>query len=302
MKRYYVYDLIDPRTNEPFYVGKGQGDRIYNHVSMIRNNKRDHNGPKCDRILEILDEGLEVIHKIVEYFDTEPDALRFERDRIRLIGRAIDKTGPLLNIKRGDEKPRKTERPINQCDFCTGNIVATYSSTKEAAARLGIRWASSLANAVCGKTPSYMGFIWHYVDEPVRLPTTLIYQWSIDGQLITIHKNEGDASRSIGCAQAQLHTCLQSGRPCKGYIVSKCSSFPGITERRQQYRVWDTGIRRKAVIHVNTNTEYASVTDAAKATCHNVGHVSACCLGQRTDIAGDVFKYAVPPNSPTTDE
>ena len=29
---YYVYALIDPRTNKVFYIGKGKGNRIYAHV------------------------------------------------------------------------------------------------------------------------------------------------------------------------------------------------------------------------------------------------------------------------------
>ena len=28
----YVYRLIDPRNGETFYVGKGQGNRVFNHI------------------------------------------------------------------------------------------------------------------------------------------------------------------------------------------------------------------------------------------------------------------------------
>ncbi len=28
----YVYRLIDPRNGETFYVGKGQGDRVFAHI------------------------------------------------------------------------------------------------------------------------------------------------------------------------------------------------------------------------------------------------------------------------------
>lgn len=299
MNQYYVYDLIDPRTNETFYVGKGQGARMYNHVSLVRNNKQDHNVEKCKRISEILNEGLEVIHRIIDWFSTDTEALTAERDRIKQLGRVVDTSGPLLNMKCGDEKPRKTERPINQCDFCTGRVIATYPSTKTAAQQLGIRWVSSLSNAVQGKTPSYAGYIWHYVGDPVRLPTTLIYQWSTDGTLVHIHKNEGDASRAINCAQAHLHTCIATNRPCKGYIVSKSSTFPGVARTKPHYPVWKQGLRNKSVLHINTNTLYPTVTEAAKATKHNIGHISACCLGKRTKIGDDVFRFVAPQNSPT---
>ena len=31
LKQFYVYVLIDPRDNEVFYVGKGQGERAFQH-------------------------------------------------------------------------------------------------------------------------------------------------------------------------------------------------------------------------------------------------------------------------------
>ena len=30
--KWYVYRLIDPRNGETFYVGKGQGDRVFEHA------------------------------------------------------------------------------------------------------------------------------------------------------------------------------------------------------------------------------------------------------------------------------
>ena len=31
--QYYVYRLIDPRTGQTFYVGKGKGNRLYAHIN-----------------------------------------------------------------------------------------------------------------------------------------------------------------------------------------------------------------------------------------------------------------------------
>lgn len=58
----YVYRLIDPRNGETFYVGKGQGDRVFAHI-------RDHIdgdeiGDKLKRIRDIRNAGFEVAHVI----------------------------------------------------------------------------------------------------------------------------------------------------------------------------------------------------------------------------------------------
>lgn len=34
-KKYYVYRLVDPRTLHTFYVGKGCGDRVFNHINDV---------------------------------------------------------------------------------------------------------------------------------------------------------------------------------------------------------------------------------------------------------------------------
>lgn len=42
---YYVYRLIDPRNGQTFYVGKGRGNRIFQHVKCANGfydeNERD---------------------------------------------------------------------------------------------------------------------------------------------------------------------------------------------------------------------------------------------------------------------
>ncbi|MET2828464.1 LEM-3-like GIY-YIG domain-containing protein [Mesorhizobium shangrilense] len=52
----YVYRLIDPRCGETFYVGKGRGDRVFQHALEACVPAEDEPGimsPKLDRIREI---------------------------------------------------------------------------------------------------------------------------------------------------------------------------------------------------------------------------------------------------------
>jgi hypothetical protein len=266
------------------------------------NNRLDHNIHKFNRIKEIINSGHEVVHTILEWFDENKTALKFERNTISTIGRVTDDTGPLLNVKKGDETPRKTEMAIKQCNYCTGEVIQRFKSTGDAAVALGVKWPSSLNNAVRKFIPSYMGYIWCYDNEEPTLPTTLIYQWTQEGVLIAIHKNEGDARRMIGGTQGHLHQCINSRRPFKKFIVSRTSDFPGIGPRQETFPVWTKGLNNKAVIHVQTQIIYPTVTAAAKACGHCVGAVSAVCKGNRDTIAGNIFKYVELPIPSTTDE
>lgn len=62
---YYVYRLIDPRNGETFYVGKGQGDRVFAHARDADGSSGgDESDSKAGRIREIKLAGLSVGHVI----------------------------------------------------------------------------------------------------------------------------------------------------------------------------------------------------------------------------------------------
>lgn len=60
----YVYRLIDPRNGETFYVGKGQGNRVFSHIRAEHNLEGDEVDNKLRRIREIRLAGFEVAHVI----------------------------------------------------------------------------------------------------------------------------------------------------------------------------------------------------------------------------------------------
>jgi hypothetical protein len=66
---FYVYRLIDPRNGETFYVGKGQGDRVFQHANGVLRPapQEDALDTKEQRIKEIRSAGLEVGHVIHRY-------------------------------------------------------------------------------------------------------------------------------------------------------------------------------------------------------------------------------------------
>jgi len=60
----YVYRLIDPRNGETFYVGKGQGNRVFSHIRGEQKLEGDELDNKLKRIREIRLAGFEVAHVI----------------------------------------------------------------------------------------------------------------------------------------------------------------------------------------------------------------------------------------------
>lgn len=83
MAEYYVYELIDPRNNKPFYIGKGKGDRIDHHEKEAR---KSQSTAKTKLIAEIELEGLSIVKNIVKRFKSENAAYKYEEKLIKKIG------------------------------------------------------------------------------------------------------------------------------------------------------------------------------------------------------------------------
>lgn len=75
--RFYVYRLIDPRNGETFYVGKGTGNRIFEHAKGEPLGGDDVSD-KLRRIREIRVAGFEVAHVIHRHGMDEGTALEVE--------------------------------------------------------------------------------------------------------------------------------------------------------------------------------------------------------------------------------
>lgn len=79
--KWYVYRLIDPRNGETFYVGKGKGDRIFQHAKAALTGSKDEDAAnlKFQRIKDIEAAGLEVAHVVhMHGIDNEKTALQIE--------------------------------------------------------------------------------------------------------------------------------------------------------------------------------------------------------------------------------
>lgn len=110
--RFYVYAYLDPRKPgkyiygdysfdyEPFYIGKGHGNRKYKHLTEASGNKQSH---KLNKIRKIILKNLQPIIVTYEENIFDNDAKILEIKIIKAIGRFDLKLGPLTNLTDGGE-------------------------------------------------------------------------------------------------------------------------------------------------------------------------------------------------------
>ena len=97
---YYVYCLVDPRDNRIFYVGKGRGNRVFEHVQEAL---RECGGTsKDERIRDIERCGLHVRFYIVRHRLSEEEAYLVESALIDLLTfKGFNIESVLTNIQAG---------------------------------------------------------------------------------------------------------------------------------------------------------------------------------------------------------
>lgn len=77
---YYVYIYSDPDTLKPFYIGKGKGNRCFNHLFQ------EGDTEKIKKIQELKEQGKTPIIEILIFGVDEETALKVEAAAIDLIG------------------------------------------------------------------------------------------------------------------------------------------------------------------------------------------------------------------------
>jgi hypothetical protein len=109
---FYVYALRDPRDRSVFYIGKGTGNRVFQHAAAAVASPLPSD--KLDRIREIRSKDMDVVYEIIRHGMTEDQALAVE-------SALIDWTDGLTNEVAGHGASRQGRMTVP-------DIIAQYAA------------------------------------------------------------------------------------------------------------------------------------------------------------------------------
>lgn len=194
--KFYVY-VLGTHERLPFYVGKGSGNRIFQHESEAQNSiRRTH---KLNVIRKLHREQHDVLYALPGFFDKEQDSLDVERELISQIGRHDLGTGPLTNQTDGGEGTSNPSEESRQ------RHLASLGGDAEDPER---RLANQFFNEIGGKQSS--------------VPVKPLSSWRRVEPLRTSVKNIGPTDRmakAIVASAIQNNVRLEPGVPIPRLLV-----------------------------------------------------------------------------------
>ncbi len=115
--KYYVYLLIDPRDNKIFYVGKGNGSRVFSHINEAVENPKETD--KLDTIRAIKHDNQNVKLYIIRHGLEENEAFLLESVLIDFLTfRDFAEVAKITNIASGHNSFNHGIKTVEECEIC----------------------------------------------------------------------------------------------------------------------------------------------------------------------------------------
>lgn len=290
--QYYVYVLIDPRNNQPFYVGKGYKNRMMSHESETRRGQYN-NKEKCEIIQEIWNNGLQIKYEQI-FVASDEESREREKALIKNYGRR-NEGGLLTNKHVGGNGGGRIGKCVCQYDK-NGTLLSEHVSASEAERKTGV--SLSKITAVCrGEWKIAGGFQWKWKgEEPIKgytrhntLNAKPVKQYDFDGTFIAEYASMFDAVYALtGSTESssRISACCRKHVPSYlGYQWRYSNDSPPKNIQHQKRKVGQYDLRGNKI-----NT-FDSIADAVKHT--KITAISAQCNNpdKYKQAGGYVWKF-----------
>ena len=300
---FYVYIYLDDRKPgrweynglifhfQPFYVGKGNGRRMLNHLEAASLRRISLKNRIINKIINVTGEK-PTFYKIYENL-SENEAFDIEIDMIKHFGRIDLKSGILANATHGGPgtgKREKGEIPIGKSTIIQpsskrvdqydldGNFIQKFDSISLAAKSLISsllrspfqRLMRGIKRCCEGRKAQSDGFVWKFdgtspyvPKEEINLLIKQVFQYSIDGDYLNKFKSyteaaetvEGDPCAIGSCVLGKIRT-IYGFRWKSYYSEEKLDPLPKINNGQKPINAFnELGVVIKS---------YASIMDAQK--------------------------------------
>lgn len=290
---HYVYILSSPITNQPFYVGKGSGNRMMVHEATYTYPREIRSNPiKTGTIKKIKDAGLAIIYNQI-LCSSSTEAFELERKLIAQYGRRCDGSGILANIAAGGDGGNKPHVPVHQYSL-DGSFIQSFASSTEAAKSStikvsAIRSAASLTSSL----KSAGGYLWSYekvekLDPHVHELHQTVTQFSKTGEEIATYSTIADASKATAVDAGNISACCSKDLKTAGGFVWRLEG-DGFSLSTHKASLAVQQFDKKTGDFI---AEFPSFKLAAQAVGCDSSNISRCCSGKLKSAGGFIWKQA----------
>lgn len=303
---FYVYVYVDPITNQPFYVGKGSGDRKYHHLWNWKKHKNDLIKASIQQLHE---QGQRPIIQEVFHAENEHDAFVEETRLIREYGRLDLGTGILCNktfggegfgntgtkwseVQRAKIQHRNLEVPRGRGVIqytMTGQYIQTFNSPRDLR-DAGFSNTQIMRIRICcnSQTFSAAGYRWSFIGSQLKE----LSKGKQVNQIDPTTKHVVNTFVSIGAASKQTGVHPNSISAC---VRGKLCTAGGFIWKSNEDKEPKLNTRNKPVQQLNEVGEvvrtFTSVLAAAKTLGIDSTNISNVCKGKRITAGGYRWKY-----------
>lgn len=229
----FIYDDLEFHM-EPFYIGKGCGNRLEISKREINSSNRHKS-----RIIEKITRNNMTVTSIkYRYNLSESQALNLETQLIKKIGRKDLGLGPLSNLCDGGkgsigEIPGKWKEVYKYS--IDGIFLEKYDSIKDAAKKNGIHQAN-IGNVCRGKRDTCGGFIWKFFYSDKLESSEIkkinnrtqkgnfkvsILQYDLEYNILNSYNSIKECSEKTGCHPSKIVLVCQNKRKQTGGFIFK---------------------------------------------------------------------------------